>query len=525
MEMVVYLFNNFYNYLFLLPILFYNFFSKKARPIFLLIISLLFFFVISSKLIICLIITILSVYFGSILIDKKEEEKNKKLEQTEEKKTLKETYKRKEKHILITVIVINILFLFLFKYLKFFTINTNDILKLLNINYHFKVLKFIAPIGISFYTLQALSYIFDVYNGKIKAEKNILKVALFVSFFPQIMEGPIARYSETSELYNGNKITYDNFIYGLERIGYGLFKKIIIADRINILVEEVFKNYALYSGFTVFIGALGYTIMLYMEFSSSIDVVLGIMEMFGIKPPENFRQPFFSKDISEFWTRWHISLGAWLRDYIYYPISLSKKMRNLTSKMRSKLGNHFGPLISSIIALFIVWLLNGLWHGAGWTFILFGMYHFVLITLGKLFEPLIIKICSKFKINREKIVCRVLRSVKVFILVVFGELIFRANSMSALGVMTGKLLSFSFDFKELSLLKIDMCDLVILIIALIVVFIISILKEKGVNIREKINEKNTFIKWLIFYILIFSIFIFGAYGAGYEPVSPIYVDF
>lgn len=524
--MITYLFSNFYNYLFLLPLMFYNLFSKKARPVFLLIISFLFFYVLSSKLIVCLFITILSVYLGSIRISKIEDEKKKALENADDRKLVKEEYKKRKKHVLVIIVLINVLFLFLFKYLKFFTANTNDILKLFHINYQFKLFKIIAPIGISFYTLQALSYIFDVYNGKIEAEKNILKVALFVSFFPQIMEGPIARYTDTSELYEGKKITYANFIYGLEKIGYGLFKKIVIADRLNMLVEEVFKNYTLYNGLTVFIGAIGYTIMLYMEFSSSIDIVIGIGEMLDIKIPENFRQPFFSKDISEFWTRWHITLGAWLRDYIYYPVSLSKKMRNLTSKMRNKLGNHFGPLISSIMALFVVWLLNGLWHGAGWTFILFGMYHFVLISCGKLFEPLVIKICNLLKINRENIFYRIFQSIKVFILVVFGEMIFRADSISAVKCMTNKIFTnFSLNIKEIAHLKLDACDYIVVLIGLIIVFIVGVLKEKNINIREKINKQNTFIKWVIFYILIFTIFIFGAYGAGYEPISPIYADF
>lgn len=517
------------NYFFLLTTVFYNLFPKKIRPFVLLFISLIFFYLISFKLIICLLLTIISIYISALLISKINKKKELILENiaVEEKKEVKSKYQSKKRLVLIGCLLFNVGFLFVFKYLKFFTINTNYIMDLLSFKYQFAVLKLVAPIGISFYTLQALSYLFDVYNGKIEADKNIFKVALFVSFFPQIMEGPIARYSDTAEdLYKGSKVTYDNFCFGMQKILWGLFKKIIIADRLNILVKTIFTDYLIYSGPVCFLGALGYTVMLYMEFSSTIDVVIGIGEIFGVKIPENFRQPFFSKTISEFWTRWHISLGTWLKDYIYYPISLSKPMKKLTASARKVVGNHFGPLISGSVSLFVVWLLNGLWHGAGWTFLLFGMYHFILIFLGNLFEPLIKIICEKLKFNRENIFYRVFRSLKVCFLVIIGELIFRAPTIGVSAVMIRKILTnFSFKLSEIKTLGLDIPDYIVLIIAIIIVFIISLLKEKNINIREKISNKNIIIRWIIYYALIFSIIIFGTYGTGYQPVDPIYADF
>ena len=205
------------------------------------------------------------------------------------------------------------------------------------------------------------------------------------------MEGPITKYSDTANsLYEGNKVTYNSFCFGYQRVLYGYLKKIVISDRLNILVQTIFNGYTSYSGTAIFLGAVAYTIMLYMEFSGTMDVVIGIGEMFGVKITENFRQPFFSKNISEFWMRWHISLGTWFKDYIFYPVSLSKPMKKLTLKARKVLGNHGGALISGAVALFCVWFLNGLWHGAGWPFLLFGMYHFLLIVIGNIFEPLII---------------------------------------------------------------------------------------------------------------------------------------
>ena len=523
------LFSKYYNFFFLIVTFIYNIFPKKIRPIILLLVSLTFFYLMSSKLIICLLLTILSIYLSALLVSKIEKKKKVVLENAkkDDKKQIKLNYLRKKRLVLLACVLFNFAFLFVFKYLKFFTINTNYILELLRFERQFSVLKLVAPIGVSFYTMQALSYFFDVYNGKIEAEKNFFKVALFVSFFPQIMEGPMARYSDTADdLYKGEKITYDNFCYGMERIIWGIFKKMVIADRLNVLVNTIFDNYLMYSGPICFLGALGYTIMLYMEFSSTMDIVIGTGRILGVKMPENFKQPFFSKNISEFWTRWHITLGAFFRDYIFYPLSLSKPMKKLTINARKYVGNYFGPMISGTIALFAVWFLNGLWHGAGWTFLLFGMYHFVMIFLGNLSEPLIQKTFDKFKWNRDNKVYRVFRSIKASFFVVLGELIFRAPTVhAACGMLKKVFTDFSFSFAERRTLGIDGANYLVLFVALIVVFVISILKEKKIDVIEEINKKKTPVKWAILYLLIFAIIIFGAYGSGYQPVDPIYADF
>ena len=234
--------NRYYNLLFLIVVVFYNLFPKKIRPIALLIFSWLFFALLSKYLLIFLLLTITTIYISAIIISKIDNKKKEVLKETkeEDKKEIKNKYKNKKKLVLILCLLINVSFLFVFKYLKFFTINTNYILNLFNVGYEFSIIKLISPIGISFYTLQALSYLFDCYSGKIEADKNYIRVALFMSFFPSIMEGPIARYSDTAkDLYKGEKITYDSLCYGLQRVLWGLFKKIIIADRLNILVGDI----------------------------------------------------------------------------------------------------------------------------------------------------------------------------------------------------------------------------------------------------------------------------------------------
>ncbi len=518
----------------LLPILIviYNIMPKKIKPYILLVASLGFFAFISKKLIVFLILSIVSIYITARILGKIDDKRNIALENAEksEKKTIKEKYKKKKKIALIIGILFNVSFLFFFKYLNFFGTNANYIFDLLGLNISYKVVKYAAPIGISYYTLQAISYIVDVYNEKTVPAKNFFKVALYLSFFPQIMEGPIAKYDDTAEdLFAGNKVTYKNFCFGYQRILYGFFKKYVIADRLNVVVKKIFEGYASFSGLPIWIGVISYTIMLYMEFSGTMDVILGTGEMFKVKIPENFRQPFFAKNISEFWTRWHISLGTWFKNYIFYPVSLAKPVKKLSLKARKVLGNHLGPLVGGSIALFAVWFLNGLWHGAGWTYLFYGLYQFTLILLGNIFEPLIIKMCSKLHINRQNIFYRIFQSVKMTIFVFIGELFFRASTLEVGFAMLKKMFvnfqASSLFNGDLLKLGLDKCDYLIIFVALIVIFVISLLKERNINIREELSKKNIFIRWGVYYLLIVSIIIFGAYGTGYVPVDPIYVDF
>ena len=519
-------------YLFLVipaVVIIYSIVPKKFRYIFLLLVSFALFFYISKKLIVILFITILTTYISALFINKLEEKKELLLNNanSEEKKEIKNKFKFKKKLLLIIYILINVSFLVAYKYLNFFSINTNLLLKLLHIDYSFKIIRIVAPIGISFWLLTALSYVIDVYNGKVEAEKNPLKVALYISYFATLIEGPFTRYADIKDsMFAGNNVTYDNLCRGYQRIMFGLFKKMVIADRLNILVKIVFDNYIEFSGFSSLLGTIAYTVMLYMEFSGTMDVVIGSSEILGINIKENFRQPFFSKNISEFWTRWHISLGTWFRDYIFYPISLSKPMKKLTISARKKLGNHFGPLISGSIALFVVWFLNGLWHGAGYTFLAFGLFHFLMILLGNIFTPLIIKICNKLNINRENIIYRVFQSIKMAFLVFIGEIFFRADTMQiALGMIKKIFTDWSIRTGEISSLGLDIYDYIALLIGITFVFVISIFKEKNIDVRNEISKKPVAVRWALYYILIFSIFLLGAFGHGYVPVDPMYADF
>ena len=529
--------NSFFSVLYIavfLPIMviLYNAFPKKYRPVILLIGSYVFFFSVSGKLLMYLLFSTLSVHHIGMWLSNIQAERKQKLSEVEksEKKEIKAYYQTKQRKIVLFGVLLHVGILLVVKYTPFFTENLNSILGLFDVPFTFNIPKILMPIGISFYTLQAVSYIFDVYREIIPADKSLFRVALYMGFFPQIMEGPICRYSETAlQICNGEKSTYAGLTMGIQRILYGVLKKIVVADRLNALIKNVYDSGNQFDGGIVAVAAVCYTIQLYMEFSGTMDLVIGTAQMFNVKLPENFRQPFFSKTVSEFWSRWHITLGTFFKDYIFYPLSMSKPLKKLTSKARKLVGNHLGPLVAGAVALFCVWLCNGLWHGAGWNYIFFGMYHFVLILLGNISEPYAAKLLAKLHIKKEGVVYHAFSVIRTVIIVIIGEMLFRANGLRA-GLNMFKSLITDFSLTSLTdgtifTLGIDLYDFVIVGVTVAIVLIISILKEKDISIREGIANKNVAIRWTIYYALIIYIIVFGAYGRGYVPVDPIYANF
>lgn len=513
-------------------IIVYSIIPQKTKKYFLLFASMVFFWLVSGQLIVYLILTIMSVHYFGIWLDRIQGKRNAavKAAPKEERKALKKVFLHQSRLVLLFAAVIHIGVLLVIKYSPFFTTNVNNLFALLNVPLQLDIPSYIMPIGISFFTLQAISYLFDVYRGLIKADDNIFRLALFMSFFPQIVEGPICRYGQTADqLWNVKQIEFENLKLGAQRILFGLMKKLVIADRLNPLIKEVFSNYSNYQGGIIAIAAVCYTIQLYMDFSGTMDAVMGIAQIFGVTMPENFQRPFFSKSISEFWQRWHITLGTWFKDYIFYPVTMSKPMKNLTSSARKKLGNHFGPLLAGSVALFCVWFCNGLWHGSAWNYIFFGMYHFALILAGNIISPAVTATNKKLHINADCFAYRTMQMVRTTILVIIGELFFRAEGLKDGLAMFGKMvtdLSFStLDSTLMDKLKIDVQDIIIVAVALVIIFVISVLNEKGINIRLSLKKKNIVIRWVLLYALIMFIVIFGAYGKGYVPVDPIYANF
>ncbi|MBE5994295.1 MAG: MBOAT family protein [Paenibacillaceae bacterium] len=492
--------------------------------------SWLFFLSLSGKLIIYLLISTVSVHHIGLWLSSCKKDLNLTGVSAEEKKSLKAACAVKRRRILWLGLGIQLGMLVVLKYSGFFSDNINHLLKAVSYPNLLPAMKFALPIGISFYTLQAVSYLADVYYEKIPADDHLGRLALYLTFFPILMEGPICRYSQTANaLTEGKPLEYKNVTYGFQRILWGLFKKLIIADRLNLLVETVFGSYKQYGGIVVILGAILYTFQLYADFSGCIDMTIGTGEIFGITIPENFRQPFFSKSPSEFWRRWHITLGTWLKDYVFYPISLTAPVKKFGKNSRAKLGKHVGQVVASAPALFGVWICNGFWHGTGWHYLFFGIYYFVLILLENLTEPYVIKAAEQLKINRNNVLYRIFQSVKLLIIVFIGELFFRAETMTA-GLSMFQSIFTGFDTKVLtdgSLLQLGLsfADYTAVFLGFLAVLTVGIIHEHGISIRDKISGYKIPVRWTLYYGAILLVIVLGAYGDGYLPAKLIYAGF
>lgn len=509
--------------LFFLPIamILYQCTPKKFRYITLLVVSYVFIFFYSGLMSLWILVATISSYLTALVI-----QKNHNL--VKDKVIDKKQAKKKNKRWMATLVIVDLLVILVFKYYNFFAGSLNGIL--FTDSNNLPLLKLIVPIGISFYTLQAISYVVDVFRKKIKADKNPLHIALYLSFFPTVVEGPITQYDEVvPKLIEGQGINFENLRFGFQRIIWGLFKNILIADRLNMLVTRVFMKYTEYSGMVVVVAMIAYTVQLYMNFSGTIDITIGIGKIFNVSIPENFKQPFFSRTTTEFWSRWHISLGRWFKEYIYYPISLSSMSKKMNKYLRPKIGKYFAILLPTAIALFAVWISNGLWHGPKWSFVFFGLYYFVLIMLGKITEPLVIKIAEKLHINRDSWWYRIIQAIKMLTIVFIGELFFRADGF-LVGVSMFKSMGANFTFQTLSdgtllQLGLDVYDFIVIGAALVVVLIVSIIQESGRDVFTMIAGSKLPVRWLIYYTIILAIVIFGAYGDGYLPPNLIYGGF
>lgn len=506
---------------FFLPVvlIIYQLVPQRFRPVALLMANYAFFYMISGPLVVYMLFsTIFTHYIGLWL-------ENVTLTAEVEGKALI----MKKRKVLVFGIAISLGILGVLKYFNFFGQTVADVLALFQVDFVYEPIRFMVPIGISFYTLQMISYITDVYRGTQKAEHNLLKIALYLSFFPTIMEGPICRYAQVGEdLYAGRSITFENLKFGYQRIVWGLFKKIVIADRLYATVSHVFDNYRDLDGSVIAFGVVCYTIQLYMEFSGCMDIIIASGEIFGVKLPENFRQPFAAKDASEFWRRWHITLGTFFKDYIFYSISLAKPVKNLAKKVKEKLGRNVSKFVGPMIALFGVWSCNGLWHGANWTFIFYGMYYFVLIFIENITEEPVQKLAKKWNINRESSGYRMFQAVKMFFIINIGELFFRANTLQDGFAMLGKIVT-DFHISELlgklSSLKMDTADLVVVAIGIVVVAIVGSLHEREIKIREEIAKWALPVRWGVWYAAILAVIMLGAYGTGYSIVEMIYAGY
>lgn len=498
----------------------------RFRWVVLLLASAAFYLLSSPKTFLFLLFTAVITFFGGRYIGEQNHRHKQYLSEhgelsREEKKKLKSAVQKKKRKMVFFILLINFGILAAVKYFRalFEALAFEGIFNL----------GALIPLGISFYTFQTAAYIIDLYRGKIQADQSLPRFVLFISFFPQIIQGPIARYDQLSEqLYQGHRFAYTNLTHGAQLILWGLFKKIVIADRAAILVNQVFDHYQDYQGTIVLVGLLFYSIQIYGDFSGGIDIARGAARMVGIDMAHNFRRPYFSDSISEFWRRWHMSLSFWCRDYIFYPISLSKTFGKAGKSLRSVLGDRVGKLFPVLVAQMATFLTIGLWHGAEFKYIAYGMYNGGIIVLGLLLDPYLKKIVGALHIDEEGTGWRVFRTVRTFFLIVVGRVfpvsVSFTAAVSELGSVfkgTGEV-PFSSQILSLGLTS---ADFAVIFAGCALWFAVSFMQERGTQIRLSLDSRPLPVRWGAYLILTSVVLIFGMYGPGYDAASFIYRGF
>lgn len=507
----------------------------KGRWMTLLAASYAFYLISSPKTFVFILLTTVITFLGGRYIGRQNDEQKAYLAEhkdemsRDEKKILKTRVQKKKRRIVALILIANFGVLAVLKYFK-----TCVEMAAAAIGGIEMELGILIPLGISFYTFQTAAYILDLYRGKISHDTNIAKFALFMSFFPQIIQGPIPRYDQlANRLYEGHRFDYRNFTFGMQLILWGFFKKLVIADRVAILVNQVFDNYTDYAGGVVFAALLFYTIQIYADFSGGIDIARGVAQMLGIEMGHNFMRPYFSDSLSEFWRRWHMSLSFWCRDYIFYSIALSKFFGKLGKNLRSILGDRVGKLVPVIIAQMATFITIGLWHGAEFKYIAYGLYNGGIIVISLLMEPYFKKAVEKLHINEKGRGWKLFRIIRTFFIVVFGRMFPKAASFGAAIYMYGALFrpdmggGFSETIMTLGLTGIDF---IIILLGCIVWFIISIIQERagdhdGIKIRESMAEMAVPLRWLILLAGFAAVLVMGVYGPGYDAAAFIYRGF
>lgn len=507
--------------LFFLSVILYYCVPRKCQWMTLLGISLLFYRLMGVDNFLYILITTGTLTYGTrkmYQIDRKldDELKNAPVKPSrEEKKEKKAQAKVMKKRWLLGIIVINLGILLVLKYGNFFINNINGVLKLVGMDGMNK-LGLIAPLGLSYYTLQAIGYALDVFKGKSEPESNPFKVLLFVTYFPQMTQGPIGRYPElASQFFRGNQFSYKNLSYGCQRIVWGLFKKAVIADHLRPLVNGIFNNHTSVSGFTLFMGCVYMTLQIYADFSGYSDIVCGVSEIYGIRLMENFRRPFFSQSLGEYWRRWHISLSSWFRDYIFYPASISK-----TAVKFGKFGQKFfspriRKLFPAVFALCLVWFCTGFWHDASWRYIFWGVGNGVVIISAIILEPQFKAAKEKLHINDNAKWWQAFSVLRTFIIICLLKVFPAGNStMHSLSIAKRILLDFRPEFTyEAFFRNMQWYNLIYIAVGLVLFLCVSIIQTRE-PAREWIGAKPVVVRWVVFLALIGMILCFGSFDSA-----------
>ncbi|MBD5453116.1 MAG: MBOAT family protein [Lachnospiraceae bacterium] len=438
---------------------------------------------------------------------------------------------RKKKTALAAVLIVNLGILFFLKYINFGIHTVNGIAGIFGVSepvlqgFHFPV-----PLGVSFYTFSLLGYVIDAYYGIAKPQTNPLKLALYGMYFPAMISGPILQYRECGEqFFAAHAFDYHKVTRGIQRMLWGLFKKLVIAERLRVLVDTVYGQYSDYPGAYIWIATICYAFQLYTDFSGCMDIVLGMSESLGLTLPENFQTPFFAKSVAEYWRRWHITLGVWMKEYVFYPLLRSRFFTGLNKSWKQKFGKKRGKQYATFAAMFILWFTVGVWHGGEWKYVIgSGLLHWFYIVMEELLEPPCARFMEKIHINAKGKFIGGIRILRTFLLVCIGDLFFRADSLgAAFAMLKGAVTVWNPGILwngALTELGLDVIEIAITVFSLLLLLLVSCLQQNG-SVRDRIAKKSLPVRWLVWYALLFGVILFGCYGPEYSAAEFIYQGF
>ena len=438
---------------------------------------------------------------------------------------------KKRRGALLFVILVLVGILFVLKYVNFGINTVNAVASLFGAEE--AVLggfRFMVPLGVSFYTLTVLGYVIDVYNQIAVPQKNFFRLALYGIYFPTVLSGPVLRYREDGEqFFTPHFFDYRQVTFGLQRMVWGFFKTLVISERMNLIVNTVYGDYSTYPGAYIWLATVCFAFQLYTNFSGCMDIALGMSQTFGIRLPENFQTPFFAKNISEYWRRWHITLGVWMKEYIFYPILRTGAFTRLGKTLRNRFGKKRGKQLTTFTAMFLLWFTVGIWHGGDWKFVIgSGLLHWFYIVSGELLTPFFNRFMQKLHINPESRFVNLFRILRTFFLVNIGFVFFRADSAADACRMLAEAVSVwnvgSLFSGGLFTLGLDVIEFTIAVVSLLILLAVSVMQQKG-SVRERIEKKRVGIRFVVWYALLFYTILLGYYGPGYSAAEFIYQGF
>ena len=435
----------------------------------------------------------------------------------EEKKMYKVKAERQRWRISCLAVVVLVGMLVVFKYLEFLVVNVSWCVGALGFNWRSPSLNLILPIGLSFYVFQSMAYMIDVQRGEIAAERNFCKHALYVSYFPQIMQGPIGNYGRLAcQLFERHDFNYEQAVFGIQRIAWGFFKKVMIANIIANRIDHVWIDASNYSGLVFWSGVLFlYAVQLYADFSGYMDIACGCSQMLGIKLDENFCCPYFSKSVSEYWRRWHMSLSSWFKDYLFYPVLRSDWNTKIRKWFEDK---YLAASISTAIALAIVWTATGLWHGASWGYVAWGVYYGFFMILGVFLQPVYErwhKLCPRLIESRLYVFFQISRT---FLIVLCGYAIFKPADLEITAEIVRQGLSgIGLDgvSRLMHMLHVNFWRVLLAMALMFVVDVVHYSHPKG-TIRSAVRRLPCAVRWAFYVLGLWLMAFYGLYGVEYQ---------